>query len=76
MTSEDTDNVYRVYARWADQKVKYKTQTYSRKVAEFAWEELKNKQWPKGKTPSNLVFNCTGRDNKKENIGYVNLENN
>ena len=36
---------YRTYARYDDQSVEHRTETASKAVADFAWEELKNKKW-------------------------------
>jgi hypothetical protein len=38
-------STYRIYARWAEQKVTDKTVTENKAVADFAWEELRRLSW-------------------------------
>ena len=36
---------YRVYVRWPQQKVSQKTSTYSKRLADMAWEEVLQIDW-------------------------------
>jgi len=60
---------YRVYVRWPGQKVTHKTNTESKAVADAAWEELKNIEWPDDDKPDGLAYTCDGKQ-----IYYVDLE--
>ena len=59
---------YRIYARYADQKVTHKTNTESKAVADAAWEELKQIKWDADNKPIGLAYNCNG-----EKVDYVDL---
>jgi hypothetical protein len=59
---------YRIYARWAGQKVTDKTVTESKLVADFAWAELRQVSWPGDNTPVGLTYTCNGKQ-----VFYIDL---
>jgi hypothetical protein len=61
-------STYRIYARWAGQKVSDKTVTECKKVADFAWNELQQVSWPGEIKPVGLTFTCNGKQ-----VGYIDL---
>jgi hypothetical protein len=63
-----TINTYRIYARWAGQKVTDKTVTESKPVADFAWEELARVSWKGEVKPIGLTYTCNGKQ-----VDYVDL---
>jgi hypothetical protein len=52
---------YRIYARWPGQKVTDKTVTESRKVADFAFQELVDRQWPADARPLGIAYTQDGK---------------
>ena len=63
-----TITTYRIYARWAGQKVTDKTVTESKPVADFAWEELARVSWKGEVKPIGLTYTCNGKQ-----VDYVDL---
>ena len=63
-----TINTYRIYARWAGQKVTDKTVTESKPVADFAWEELRRVSWKGEIKPIGLTYTCNGKQ-----VDYIDL---
>ena len=63
-----TINTYRIYARWAGQKVTDKTVTESKPVADFAWEELRRVSWNGEIKPIGLTYTCNGKQ-----VDYIDL---
>jgi hypothetical protein len=59
---------YRIYARWAGQKVTDKTVTESKAVADFAWEELLRLSWNGVDKPLGLTYTCNGKQ-----LNYIDL---
>jgi hypothetical protein len=59
---------YRIYVRWPKQKVSHKTTTDSKKVADAAWDELKNTQWEGENKPIGLTYSHNGTQ-----VDYVDL---
>jgi hypothetical protein len=59
---------YRIYARWAGQKVTDKTVTESKAVADFAWEELQRMLENYDFKPIGLTYTCNGKQ-----MNYVDL---
>jgi hypothetical protein len=59
---------YRIYARWAGQKVTDKTVTESKAVADFAWEELQRMREDYNFKPIGLTYTCNGKQ-----MNYVDL---
>jgi hypothetical protein len=63
-----TITTYRIYARWAGQKVTDKTVTESKPVADFAWEELRRVSWEGEIKPIGLTYTCNGKQ-----MDYIDL---
>jgi hypothetical protein len=61
-------STYRIYARWAEQKVTDKTVTESKAVADFAWEELRRLSWNGEVKPIGLTYTCNGKQ-----VDYIDL---
>lgn len=61
-------STYRIYARWAEQKVTDKTVTENKAVADFAWEELRRLSWNGEVKPIGLTYTCNGKQ-----VDYIDL---
>ena len=63
-----TINTYRIYARWAGQKVTDKTVSECKPVADFAWAELRRLSLNKEVKPIGLTYTCNGKQ-----VDYIDL---